>query len=416
MRPLAWFFIANIASCAASVEDEIQGYVYQDWHYNATLWWSEIVLADERFGPFLARVSEELTLLTHMVFLNAAKFCLSTDTNCPYGLCEVGPLALMMTHIFAGFRNNIIAHASLLTPDIDNTPVGHVIFTLLQVTAEPGNIPGCDALVAHGTESSGTPCRNIGEHVPTCTKGCSTMSRQFMERLHDAQIIDLSKFASGVVETSQGQSRIVDDLRAAPRPVASSFHESRGSRRADILVSLLREVAQRKAPAGLGTDLKLFAVEVGVDRGATSEALLKQFPDLHLLLVDPFQFADEHFFSQSTTYSPSSGADVSDFTWNRLAPYRKRCIFATQRSIDAAEWIAKGSVDLVFIDGDHSLGGVREDIALWLPKLRVPGGVLAGHDYSFHHMGVVRAVHEFAGKKDAPPLKLGSDHVWWFEF
>jgi predicted O-methyltransferase YrrM len=37
-----------------------------------------------------------------------------------------------------------------------------------------------------------------------------------------------------------------------------------------------------------------------------------------------------------------------------------------------------GSLDLVYIDGDHGKAG--EDIRLWLPKLHRPGGVMAGHD------------------------------------
>ena len=65
------------------------------------------------------------------------------------------------------------------------------------------------------------------------------------------------------------------------------------------------------------------------------------------------------------------------------------------------------SLDLVFIDGDHSRDAVAADLAAWLPKVR-PGGTLAGHDYSPEgrgampygcHPGVVRAVDEFMGER-----------------
>jgi predicted O-methyltransferase YrrM len=38
------------------------------------------------------------------------------------------------------------------------------------------------------------------------------------------------------------------------------------------------------------------------------------------------------------------------------------------------------SLDFIFVDGDHSWEGVKNDIVLWWPKLK-PGGVMAGHDY-----------------------------------
>lgn len=50
------------------------------------------------------------------------------------------------------------------------------------------------------------------------------------------------------------------------------------------------------------------------------------------------------------------------------------------------------SLDLVFIDADHSYEAVKADIAAWEPKVR-PGGILCGHDYGVFP-GVTRAVNE----------------------
>lgn len=43
------------------------------------------------------------------------------------------------------------------------------------------------------------------------------------------------------------------------------------------------------------------------------------------------------------------------------------------------EWGYK-PVDMVFVDGDHSLDGCKGDITLWLPNIK-PGGIIAIHDY-----------------------------------
>jgi predicted O-methyltransferase YrrM len=48
-------------------------------------------------------------------------------------------------------------------------------------------------------------------------------------------------------------------------------------------------------------------------------------------------------------------------------------------SAGAAKNFDDGSVDAVYIDGDHSRQGVLRDLAAWIPKVR-PGGIVIGHD------------------------------------
>lgn len=40
----------------------------------------------------------------------------------------------------------------------------------------------------------------------------------------------------------------------------------------------------------------------------------------------------------------------------------------------------KGTIDLVFVDGDHSYESAKSDIISWLPHVRT-GGIIAVHDY-----------------------------------
>ena len=48
------------------------------------------------------------------------------------------------------------------------------------------------------------------------------------------------------------------------------------------------------------------------------------------------------------------------------------------------------SLDFVFVDANHEYKFVKQDISLWLPKVKI-GGTLAGHDYEFE---VEKAVNE----------------------
>jgi predicted O-methyltransferase YrrM len=49
-------------------------------------------------------------------------------------------------------------------------------------------------------------------------------------------------------------------------------------------------------------------------------------------------------------------------------------------SAEAAGHVPDGSLDLVYIDGDHTKAAFLADVRAWRPKVR-PGGLLAGHDY-----------------------------------
>lgn len=68
-------------------------------------------------------------------------------------------------------------------------------------------------------------------------------------------------------------------------------------------------------------------------------------------------------------------------------------------SANAAMRVEDESVFAVYLDGNHTRGGVSRDIHAWLPKVK-RGGILAGHDYgSPGHEGVKQAVDEILGGK-----------------
>jgi predicted O-methyltransferase YrrM len=77
-------------------------------------------------------------------------------------------------------------------------------------------------------------------------------------------------------------------------------------------------------------------------------------------------------------------------------------------SVMASKLFQNESVDFVFIDADHSYEAVRQDIEVWLPKIK-PGGMLAGHDYG-EPCGVKQAVDE----KFGPRVKT-TGSVWFVD-
>jgi len=66
--------------------------------------------------------------------------------------------------------------------------------------------------------------------------------------------------------------------------------------------------------------------------------------------------------------------------------------FLVSRTADAI-WV--GSIDFLFVDADHEYVSVKQDLAVWWPRLR-SGGLLAGDDYGHpRYRGLTRAWDEF---------------------
>jgi len=49
-------------------------------------------------------------------------------------------------------------------------------------------------------------------------------------------------------------------------------------------------------------------------------------------------------------------------------------------SEDVVDTFADGSLDFIYIDGNHAYEYVKRDIEIWWPKLK-KGGLFSGHDY-----------------------------------
>ncbi len=131
--------------------------------------------------------------------------------------------------------------------------------------------------------------------------------------------------------------------------------------------------------------------EIGVYRGAYSETLLESIPGLKLTGVD--------LWSLYPGYRDYRKDDISDA--HREAIERTEnydCQLIRGWSNEVAKKIPDGSLDFVYIDGNHSFEFTVMDIAAWSKKVRA-GGIIYGHDFvDWSHnwrrfdMGVIYAV------------------------
>lgn len=151
----------------------------------------------------------------------------------------------------------------------------------------------------------------------------------------------------------------------------------------------------------------LTGVEIGVYKGDNSYSLLNNLNLKKLYMIDPFIGYSEY------TDNVGSLDNVYEYVVDRFCNYPNVEIIRDY-SENAIRKIP-GNLDFCYIDGNHRYEYVKQDLALYWPKIK-HGGMLAGHDIGngscSEHDGVVRAVSKFALKNR---IQLYIDQPdWWF--
>ncbi len=163
-------------------------------------------------------------------------------------------------------------------------------------------------------------------------------------------------------------------------------------------------------------------VEVGVAYGYHAKALLSANNAVSYVGIDPYRpgYDEKDSFAADVCevmqdQSPTRAFDrlytaVSQKLQSEFGP-RARII--RQPSQDAAKTISDGSIDFVFVDGDHRYEQVQADLEAWWSKIRL-GGIMCGDDWEWP--GVSRAVQEFALIMKVDVLLIASpknSHLTW---
>lgn len=147
--------------------------------------------------------------------------------------------------------------------------------------------------------------------------------------------------------------------------------------------------------------------EIGVYKGAFTEKFCKA--GLKMYAIDPWIGFSGQGRSQKLQ-------DRQDFlyghTQRTLAPY-PNCTIIRKTSMDAVTDFKDGSLDFVYIDGNHNFRYIAEDIYEWASKVK-RGGVIAGHDYFCTNPEARNIVCHVGAVVDAYTKAFGIDN--WFIF
>lgn len=147
--------------------------------------------------------------------------------------------------------------------------------------------------------------------------------------------------------------------------------------------------------------------------------LLSQIPENNLTLVEIGSFMGEsmNLFAQSNkfakifcvdpwlpNYDSTDGCSFSNFQeieteFDNRAKNYSFVSKIKKFSIDAASDFEDESIDIVYIDGMHTKEAVKNDIKVWLPKVKNTG-YITGHDWYLKEGLLQSAIIESIGYPD----------------
>jgi hypothetical protein len=136
--------------------------------------------------------------------------------------------------------------------------------------------------------------------------------------------------------------------------------------------------------------------EIGVWKGEFSAQILGTKNAVQLHLVDPWLFDSQFPKRWYGGAKANSQADMDAIYASVVRRFSRDAGVHIHRlrSVEAAPIFADGSLDWIYIDGDHSKAAVEADIRSWVPRIK-SGGALVGDDY------------DWLDEAGAPSVRLG---------
>ena len=143
-------------------------------------------------------------------------------------------------------------------------------------------------------------------------------------------------------------------------------------------------------------------LEIGTRYGQSARIWLDIIPKLELVCIDPYLGSAE----QEKVYADAQA---------NLAEY-PNVVLLRITSRAAVPSFEDGSLDFVYIDGDHTFDEAVQDIVQYAPKVR-SGGLVLVHDYChFRRSGVIQAVDAYTRCHRIEPWYVTRDYeptaVW----
>ena len=124
--------------------------------------------------------------------------------------------------------------------------------------------------------------------------------------------------------------------------------------------------------------------EIGCARGTFASTVLSQWRGQTYYMIDPWLTQDKEVYREGQETQEGYNGWYNDC--KLLAEREKRVVIIKDFSIPASAYFKPDTLDLAYIDANHSYVSVMADMDAWWPKVRI-GGLMGGHDYAHNTTG-----------------------------
>lgn len=169
----------------------------------------------------------------------------------------------------------------------------------------------------------------------------------------------------------------------------------------EILVQNAKVVARRDHLLPL-IKKNAFIIEVGVMYGQFSEKILNICKPKHFVGLDVFVAHEWPIIWGEESNKYFQGKTHEQFYLDKFAEYVKQGVVSTRKgfSHDTLKTFEDKSLDVVYLDADHTYEMVSGELAIVKDKIK-DDGIIIVNDYTMNDgYGVVQAVNEFMINED----------------
>jgi len=156
-------------------------------------------------------------------------------------------------------------------------------------------------------------------------------------------------------------------------------------------------------------DREIIGVEIGIWKAENIKRISEECPNIKKLYgVDPYQpYGNwKRYVDEESLKNAKNQAIINTHNLKNVELFFKT-------SLEASKDFEDGSLDFVFIDGNHSFESAYNDIVTWYPKVKT-GGLFSGDDFIID--GVNDALYKFKRENNMlHKIHIEEDIWYWYK-